>query len=139
VHLLALLEHLVKFLQISAFEYLLDFLVYLLVEFLRLFLVPLHFIPGLLEVAVFKSFISCEGLEPVVVGLHLSLVQFVVVKSFSGSFDGKSAVSKVDTLLSEGSFEFLFEVFSHFWLRGGLLINPETHLVGEFLVVETGG
>jgi hypothetical protein len=41
-------------------------------------------------------------------------------------------------MLSEGLFELNVEVFADFGLRSRLFVDPETNLIREILIVETG-
>lgn len=52
--------------------------------------------------------------------------------------DRQSAVTDVDSLLSEGFLELEVEVLSDLRLGSGVLVDPQTHLVGELLIVEPG-
>jgi hypothetical protein len=41
-------------------------------------------------------------------------------------------------LLSKSLFKLAFKIFAHFRLRSRFLIDPQTNLVGEFLIVKSG-
>jgi hypothetical protein len=89
-----------------------------------------------MEVALSHLVIFEDDLEALVKEALLSLSLLLEVEVLSGLLDSESAVTDVDALLSEGFLQLEVKVLSYLWLGSRILVDPQTHLVGEFLIVK---
>ncbi len=91
------------------------------------------------EVALAQLIVLEDGFEAFLEKLLPPLRLLLKVETLTGRLDGKGAVAEVNSLLAESFLELLIESRPDFLLGRGGLVDPETHLVGKTLVVETGG
>lgn len=127
-----------KLLKVGSFKDTLNLGVNKLVELLASVKL-LKVIVCLLVVAFSELVILENGVKSIVKELLATLSLIMLIHVVASRLNGECTITDINTLFSECFFELGFKMLSNLWLRGCVLVDPETYLISELLVIEASG